>query len=500
MQSTSHSEIDGSIVIGKRVIKNTAILLVGRILSIVFGIIYVAFLARYIKAEGMGKIATATSLIGLLIILVNFGLSQLITRDVAVDRGKTESYTSNSLLLRGLLSFIFAAVVVLITYILKYPVDTVKIIYIYGFAYVFDNLSDVIFSIFIAYEKMEYTAVLNVGRDIFNILFSMLGIFLKADLVFLVFISALASFLKWILSMIVLRWRFMKPKLKFDIYICKQLLINSLPFIALLVVQVFNQRIDTILLSIYRTEEEVGWFSSAGMMLSYLLLIPAMFLQSIFPVFSRLNILSKDELTRTYQASFRYLLLLGIPMCIGTIIVSEPVINIVYGPGFENAVNVLRILAIQLFWIFGYANGALLTATGGQIYLAKIEVAVAALNLPLAIILIPRVGVIGASLASILPLIVFFMPVTIVCHRRVGLSLPLKLTTKTLIASILMGTIVVISLQLHSVLFWVTFAISPLIYTFFLVLLRAVDRHDLDIILTIFKKQRKTEFETLIGN
>src|SRR4030065_2259218 len=124
MQSTSHSEIDGSIVIGKRVIKNTAILLVGRILSIVFGIIYVAFLARYIKAEGMGKIATATSLIGLLIILVNFGLSQLITRDVAVDRGKTESYTSTSLLLRGLLSFIFAAVVVLITYILKYPVDT----------------------------------------------------------------------------------------------------------------------------------------------------------------------------------------------------------------------------------------------------------------------------------------------------------------------------------------------------------------------------------------
>lgn len=486
-------------ITAQRVAKNTTVLLLSRIFSIGLGIVYVAVLARYIHAAGMGKIATATSLVSILILLPIFGLNDLIVRDVAGDRAKTSAYFSNVLLLRGLLSIAFGLVLFGVTKIIEYPYDTTLVIYLYGLSYVVDNFTDVVFSLFNAFEQMEYPAILQMGRDLFNIVVSLGAIYLHADLIAIVVISAVACVLKLLASIVVLRWRFIKPRWHIDQQLCRRLIVAALPFATLGVIALISRQIDVVLLSLFHSEEEVGWFSAANTLVSYLLVVPAVIMQVIFPLFARLHTNSQDNLREAYQASFKYLLLLGFPLCIGTMVTADKVIALVYGPGFENAVVVLQILACLLLWMFGFANGALLNATGGQGILAALTGAAAALNIVIAIFLIPPLSFVGAGIAAVAPGAIFSVPIALICNRRIGTRLPYALALKAFIASLLMGGGVTLCQFAQLNLFLIVLVIAPLVYGLSLGVLRSIDQSDIILFKQMFKNSVAVSVRRIAG-
>ena len=471
----------------RSVVKNTSFLLLGRVVSIGLGFVYFAALARYIHAAGLGKIAIAMSLVSLLTLLVNFGLSQVIIRDVASDKAKARLYVSNSLFLRGAFSIVFVFTLIIITRIANYPSDTILIIYIYAIAYIFDNITDLTFSIFNAFEKMEYITAIETGRDIINIVLSLGAIYLHTSLIVIVLISALANLFKLAVSWFVLRWKFTKPSFHLDTQLCRRLLITALPFAALVVLNSISGRINTVILSFYRAEAEVGWFSAANIPIGYLLFLPAVFLQAIFPVFARFHSSSKTSLQLAYRSSFKYLLLLGVPLCIGTLITSDQIISLIYGQGFGNAALSLRILALPLFWMFSYANGGLLNATGGQKLSATLAGIGASINVFLALWLIPSHGYIGASVATVVPGIIFFVPLTLICHRRVEIGVPYALAAKILISALCLGIATFYALKVHVNLFITVFLIAPIIYVLCLLALRAIGRQDIDLLVSLVK-------------
>ncbi len=476
----------------RSVAKNTSILVLGRVISIGLGLFYFAALARYIHASGLGKIGIATSLVSLLSLLTNFGLGQVIVRDVATDKTRAQIYVWNSLFIRGVLSAVLVFILIIITKVAKYPFDTVVIIYIYAIAYIFDGFTDVIFSIFNAFEKMEPMATIQVGRDIINVVLSIGAIYLHTSLIMIVSISAFANFSKLALSWVVLRWKFTKPSFGVDAQLCRRLFISALPFAALLLLNSISGRISTVILSFNRSETEVGWFSGAGMPIGYLYLLPNMFLQAIFPVFSRFHGSSRKSLQFGYYYSFKYLLFLGVALCIGTLVTANQAISLILGPGFEKSVVSLRILSIPLFWMFGYANGSLLNATGGQKLFAALSGIETSINLFLALYLIPKYGYIGASVAVVAPGILFFFPLTAICHRRLDIKLPYALVGKTLISALCLGAAAFYALKVHVNLLLIIFLIGPLVYGLCLLALRAIGRPDFDILVSVIRGKAKS--------
>jgi O-antigen/teichoic acid export membrane protein len=476
----------------RAVMKNAAVLLAGRVISIGLGVAYIAVLARYIHAVGMGKIATGTSLVSMLDVVVGFGLSEVIVRDVAADRTKADAYVPNVLLLRLLLSIALGAVILGISTIVGYPSDTRQIIYLYGFTYIFDDFTDVAFSIFNAHERMEYAAFLQTGRDVVNVALTFGAIYLRAGLVATVIASALASLLKLAASLLILRWRFVRSRLRIDPQLCQKLLIVALPFAIQSSVQLVNRQVGTFLLSLYRPAEEVGWFSAANALISYMLLLPTMFMQAIFPVFARFHVASKEAQQLAYRTSFRYLLLVGLPLCAGTIVTAGHVTALLYGQGFENAALAVRILALILGWMFGFANGALMNATGGQTIFAAMSTAGVAMNIVAAMVLIPRLGYIGASISAIVSGGFWFLPETLVCHKRVGIRVPYGLAIKAFVSAVLMASVVA-SLLRAGVILFAAIAIAPLVYGALLVVLRAVDREDWMMLARLLKRRAGPE-------
>ena len=144
--------------------------------------IYIAALARYVGADGIGKISTATALIGLMVLMLGPGLDPLLIRDVAADTDKASAYVNNMLVSRFFLGTFFLLLVPLVSHVISYPADTMHIIFVYALVYFFDSLGEFFTSLFRAFQRMEYEAGTQVARDLVNFSLSIFAIYLHLPL------------------------------------------------------------------------------------------------------------------------------------------------------------------------------------------------------------------------------------------------------------------------------------------------------------------------------
>lgn len=486
---------------GRTILKNTTVTLLGRGFTILLGILYITALSRHVGASGFGMIMIATALVPMTSLLLNFGLNEITVRDVAVNKNLAESYLPNLFFIRGFLFILFAGLIFTIVKVVGYPPETSAVIFIYCISYTFDELSAICFAIFNAHERMEFSAVLQTGRDLLNMLLSLAAIAFNANLYLIVGISVLVSLIKLIASLLIVKFKFTWPKFRIDLNLSLHIMKSAMPFAALLMISIFLQHVDTFILSLFRPVVEVGWYGSANLLVNYLLLIPSVFLQAVFPVFARFNAAAPDELRNTYSLSFKYLLVVGVAMCAGIWVAADKVIELIFGSGFEEAALAFRILSCLLLWMFGYANGSFLNATGGQFIATKYAGVGMVLAVGLSLLLTPRLGLAGTALARIFPGALFFLPLTLISHRRLGLTIPYGMVFKTVFAALVMAIVAYVGIENNIPFFIVIFLIAPVVYGVCLLMIGVMDRSDIKRILTIFKREKiENKDEAIIPN
>lgn len=461
-------------ITARTVSKNTFALLAGSVVSHALRIVYVGVLARYVGVEGIGKISTATALVSLCILLVNFGLDTLVIRDLAGDETRAGEYLVNVAFVRLLLTLAMAAVLAVVVSQSRYPREVIVIVAIYALTYVLDSFSDVARSIFHAYQRMEYAAFIQCTRDALNVGASLLGIALGWSLVAIVSISAFAALIKLVISMIAVQWRFARPVLRVDPALCRQLLWAAMPFAVLLTIGVLQGQLSIIILSWIDTAEAVGIYSAATFPIITLLVLPHIFMQSIFPVFSRHYQSSTMTLSELYRASYKAMLIIGFPLGAGTMLISQHIIRLVYGPGFEHAVPVMNILAIQLLTMVGYVNGAFLNATNRQTLFAVLRAAMITINAILCFILIPSYRYLGAAVSVTIPAVIDFWLYSALCHRFVGLSLPWGAGLKIGVSTATMSAASYLALKLGANVLVVALLVAPSLYVACLIALNVI--------------------------
>ena len=97
------------------------------------------------------------------------------------------------------------------------------------------------------------------------------------------------------------------------------------------------------------------------------------------------------------------MLIIGIPIGIGTSILAEKIILLVFGSSYTESVIALEILIWTIVFTFGGAAFTrLLEATDKQLTLTKITGIAAIFNIFLNLVLIPEFGLIGACVSTVL--------------------------------------------------------------------------------------------------
>jgi O-antigen/teichoic acid export membrane protein len=268
----------------------------------------------------------------------------------------------------------------------------------------------------------------------------------------------------------------------------------SLPFAftGLFVDLYFN--FDMTMLSYMVGYEAVSLYAIPYKFISVLAIIPSAFVSTIWPIFCKLHMSSKDILELSYEKSLKFLIILAIPISFGTIIISDNLILSVFGEEFSKSIVVLKILMIgEVFFFTTRISGNMLGA------IDKPELSLYSLlnctvfNILLNIYLIPKYTYIGAAIATVITEITLFTQYKYHLERNNIKIKLLKIINKPLISSIIM-TIILYAVK-NSILHLsylqqiiIIIIIGAIIYLFFLIALR-----------TFTKEETKTFKSLIIG-
>ena len=168
--------------------------------------------------------------------------------------------------------------------------------------------------------------------------------------------------------------------------------------------QAYTQ-VVVILLGVWSTPLAVGYFVVSlkiAMLISFVLMSVN---RVVAPDFSGLYSRGEHtELRKLVAASSRFMLVISIPFVILIQAFPSMILNI-YGEGFAEAANCLRILALgQLIYVITGNVNILLQMTGNETVVRDSSIVGAALTLFLGVILIPIWGLHGASFTTLISL------------------------------------------------------------------------------------------------
>jgi O-antigen/teichoic acid export membrane protein len=160
---------------------------------------------------------------------------------------------------------------------------------------------------------------------------------------------------------------------------------------------------DTILIGLFMTETDVGIYRVAFQLTSVASFIVLAFHTVLFPRISKWHMENNFSLIEYSMAkAFTYSLFVTIPITAGGILLSEKLLYYLYGASFISGSPVLVILLfVQMVNIFMFLLTMCLNAMDMPKTSFYITAGSALLNIVLNILLIPRYGIAGAAVASL---------------------------------------------------------------------------------------------------
>ena len=464
--------------------KNIGILLLSQIITLILGFLYIVYIARYLGTSGFGILSFAIAFTGIFVVLVDLGLNMLTVREVSRDKSLAGKYLGNTIAIKIILALITLSLIFLVVNIVKYPQETVNVVYLIGFSVIFRSFSGIFYSIFQANEKMEYqsygqiinsflmfTGVLIVG-------YYGLGLYAFASVYFAV------SVVVFIYSFFICCWKFALPKLEINLSFWRFIIIEALPFAFTSIFVLIYYYMDTVMLSILipNSNSIIGWYSAAYRIVMPLSFIPAIFFTSVFPVMANFYEKSENSLKFAFERSIKYMVIFGIPIATGISLLAGKIVLLVYGISYFPSVIALQILIWSVPLIFiDSAFAYLFSSMNKQATVAKIMGIVAFFNIFLNIILIPFYSYIGASIVMVcsdlitLTLMMFVLSNT---QFKVPFGL-LKDVIKVFISSMVMIIPIILLNHLNLI---IIILISSLVYVTIFISLRGLDDEDKKII------------------
>lgn len=429
----------------KSIAKNTGFLFSTDIFDKAISFILVIIITRYLGGIGFGKYSFAFAFISLFTILSNFGITTYIFREIAKDKSKTKKLVDNAMSLRLTVTlFIFSIAILIAKFWPKANaiIWAIIIAEIHEFLGMFNNLIQTTFR---AHEKNEFNLYSKIIERSISLGLATYALTMGYGLYGLLWMLVISKIITSIYCYIISYKKFVPVSFCIDLKMWKNLIKNSLPFWFTLLFYRIYYKTDTVMLTAMKNYAVTGWYSAASTLVTALIFIPNIIINSVFPAMSRFHhSQSKDFLKLLYKKSFYYLLLISIPMSIGINLLAQRIILFIYKERFLQSGIILNILSLSLIFIFvNHIMGYLLNSINKQ-HLFTISNGLCALsNVTLNLILIPKFSYIGAAFATVTTQVINFGLLYYFTTKN-GYPLNLiQLSYKPIASGILMGALII---------------------------------------------------------
>jgi O-antigen/teichoic acid export membrane protein len=161
-------------------------------------------------------------------------------------------------------------------------------------------------------------------------------------------------------------------------------------------------RPEVVMLSFVVTDAQLGFYSAALRLSEGWVVLADTYMSNVYAVLSRAyQMPQRAKSQQIVEKSIKYLLAIALPLSAGIFVAARPLVNLVYGPGFESSVPVLRILIASLPAAFVYTVlWRILAARDQQHLMLRAQAIMAAARLCLGCVLIPSLATIGGALST----------------------------------------------------------------------------------------------------
>ena len=391
-----------------RLMRNVSLLGGSQLVTWASALAWTLVVPRRLGASQMGVFTLSLAATGVLLLFVGLGLRPFLVREIAADRSRGPKLLGTAIVLRAALCLPALAAVVLFARLGRLDTDQ-SIAVLLGWAVCLCYVgSEPILAAFQAIERMRvivYSTILT--STVFNlggIALVMFGVradgLLLAGTVITVVTTALTFV--WARGTFSIDLR-VTPK---DVW---RLLVESLPYWSSAAFFTLYLWIDSLMLSLMTPSYVLGWYGLPTRLFGTLMVVPVILSMAWLPQLVRAFQRGRATLYRTARPGIELVLVLGLPICVGAIIVGRPIVLGLFGSGFAGSVPVLMLLAVcvPLMYLNIMANQVMIAA-GRQAIWTRVMALACVVNPVANLFLIPYYqrthgnGAIGAAIAMVI--------------------------------------------------------------------------------------------------
>ena len=461
----------------QRIFKNTLSLSIGKILSDLATFLFLIYFARVFGISSFGQYAFAMSLGGFLSILVGLGLNTLVIREISKDKSQDSKYMGNMLVTQSTLAIISWGLIALIVLLSNFDDNTKLIILIIGTYQILYKLTQLINSQFKAHEDMEYSAFLEIYHKVIILLFGSLTIVLWKDPVITLLIYPISALSMFMIGIKISIRKYGLPDFKINFPFIKELLYKAFPFLILIILVQFYDRLGVILLTTIQGDEATGIYAATDRFIGTIATGLGMFGAALFPIMSRFANEAPQKLIVTYERSVRIILVTVLPAATFLYLLSDQIILLLYGEAYIKSADVLAIMSWSIL-----PSGLtvilmnILVATDQQKEIVRIELKIILGFIIACLALIPQFSFIGLAYAKLATSVALCIAFSWYLSKTLHYSPVVKNIKAPLIACA--ASIIIFKLMIDLGL-WVTLLSASLTCGITLLLTGAIKHHDL---------------------
>ena len=354
-------------------------------------------MTRYLGPQKFGSLSYVAALVGLLGPLGNLGVKGSLSALLCEER-PLPGLLGSALIIELIGTLVIA--VVLIPFV--WTADDAVIVGLIVLA-VLGNLlsSSEVFEVELL-NREQGTQLARVGmiQTIAGAVFSVLALLVQAPLIVFGCLPVLQAVIRGWLLVVAVQAQTLLPLLKQATWKTSVALIQrGWPLLLAGLSVMLYMKSDQVMLEWLRGPEDVGQYSVAVRVAESLYFIPVVLANTFVPKIAQRSsdFASNPDLRQLYRSAW----LLGIGMMVTSMLLLPPFIPVVFGNEFQPAKAALIWLGPAAFAVStGCANDSWLNIQGFQKLIAQRSFIGAVTNVALNIVLIPRLGFVGAAFAT----------------------------------------------------------------------------------------------------
>ncbi|MBA2846980.1 O-antigen/teichoic acid export membrane protein [Methanococcus maripaludis] len=383
--------------------KNTSWLFSEKILRIFLGLFVGVWVARYLGPEQYGLFSYAQSFVVLFSALATLGLDGIVVRELVTDESKRDVLLGTSFLLKLIGSIILLSFLAVAVNFTSNDIYTNSLIFIIASATIFQSFNVIDFY-FQSKVLSKYVVFSNTISLFISSIIKVILILNNAPLIaFAVVVLFDAVILSFGLIYFYNHKNLSFKTWKFDKNVAVNLLKDSWPLILSGIVITIYMRIDQVMIKEMLGAFEVGQYAAAVTLSEGWYFIPTVICSSLFPAIIYAKKVSEELYYKRLQKLYIMMVWIAIAVALPITWLAEFIVNLIYGSEYILSSNVLKIYVwAGIFVFFGSAWSKWMILENLQKTVIKLQLLSLLTNLVLNYILIPKYGIEGAALSTLI--------------------------------------------------------------------------------------------------